>query len=292
LDAKVDYVSVIIPAHNRGHLIARAVRSVLSQTYQDFEIIIVDDGSNDNTPQTVDALVREDRRVRFLRHEANRGAQAARNSGIRAALGNWIAFLDSDDQWLPDSLALRLQRAKDGGLRVVHSECYVEHLGSTEPRLLGVPSLEGWIYRRLLRDPGPVFPALLVAKECLTRIGSLDERIVSFQEWDTAISLAKYFSFGFVRAPTFIYDCSHSSTISKDSVRGAQGYEQVFTGHQWSILRFWGPRILAEHYQSAARLYSDAGDHDNARRCMRKALLWWPVRPRAILRRLQRLPSL
>lgn len=285
------HVSVIIPARNRANLIERAVRSVLAQTYQDFEIVIVDDGSTDDTPQSIAALAKEDRRIRFLRHEANRGAQAARNSGIRAALGNWIAFLDSDDQWLPDSLALRLERAKDGGLQVVHSECYVQHLGSTEPRLLGVPSLEGWIYRRLLRQPGPVFPALLVFKECLTRIAGLDESVVSFQEWDTAIRLAKYFPFGFVRAPTFIYDCSHSSTISKDSVRAAQGYEQVFTRHQWSILRFLGPRTLAGHYQIAARLYSKAGDDDNARRCLSKAFLWWPIRPRTILRRFQRLLS-
>jgi glycosyltransferase involved in cell wall biosynthesis len=287
----VDYVSVIIPARNRASLIERAVRSVLTQTYQDFEIIVVDDGSTDNTPQTVAGLIREDRRVRFLRHDINRGAQAARNSGIRAALGNWIAFLDSDDEWLPDSLALRLNRAADGGLQVVHSECYVHRLGSTELRLFGVPSLEGWVYRQLLRQPGPVFPGLLVLKDCLTRISNLNGTIISFQEWDTAIRLAKYFRFGFVHVPTFIYNCASSNAISKDLLRGAQGYEQVFTSHRWSILRCLGPRPLAQHYQTAARLYSQAGDENNARRCLMRAFLLWPVRPRTILRRFQHLLS-
>jgi glycosyltransferase involved in cell wall biosynthesis len=281
-------VSVIIPVRNRETLVQKAVQSVLTQTYPVFEVIVVDDGSTDRTAENIAVLSRVDKRVRFLHHTSNRGAQAARNTGLKAAKGEWIALLDSDDHWLPNSLEVRLQLAMKNGLPIVHSECYIVDHDGTQMRQLKVPAFQGKVYRDLLRRPGPMFQGLLVRKDCFCRIGGLDENITSYQEWDTAIRLAKWFQFGFVQEPTFIYNCSHSSTISKDSVRGAQGYEQVFTRHQWSILRFLGPRTLAVHYQIAARLYSKAGDDDNARRCLIKAKLWWPIRPREILRAVQR----
>src|SRR5437660_252962 len=101
----ISLVSVIIPTCNRAKVVSRAIESVWAQTYQDFEIIVVDDGSTDETMHTVSCLMQMDDRIRYMQHESRRGAQAARNTGIRAAHGNWIAFLDSDDHWLPDSLA-------------------------------------------------------------------------------------------------------------------------------------------------------------------------------------------
>jgi len=91
-------VSVIIPTYNRAHLVGRAIRSVLNQTYQDFEIIVVDDCSTDNTEEIVKGF--NDHRIRYMRHDRNRGGSAARNTGIKASQGKYIAFLDSDDEWL------------------------------------------------------------------------------------------------------------------------------------------------------------------------------------------------
>ena len=91
-------VSVIIPTYNRAHLVGRAIRSVLNQTYQDFEIIVVDDCSTDNTEEIVKGF--NDHRIRYMRHDRNRGGSAARNTGIKASQGKYIAFLDSDDERL------------------------------------------------------------------------------------------------------------------------------------------------------------------------------------------------
>jgi glycosyltransferase involved in cell wall biosynthesis len=274
-------VSVVIPSYNRGELIERAVRSVLAQTRQDFETIIVDDGSTDDTSRVVAALAKEDQRIYYLQHDTSRGAQAARNTGIRAAQGEWIAFLDSDDQWLPNSLETRLEVAEKEQVKVVHSDCYVVGEDGNMD-LLGVPPIAGWIYRDLLAQPGPVFPTLLVTRKALEKIGYLDEQIVAYQEWDTAIRLAKHYRFGFVAEPTFIYNCQDMDTISKDLGGNALGYEQVFRKHILSIIRHAGPRALARHYQSVASLYQRAGDQHAGRRCTMMAWLWWPSRPRAI----------
>jgi glycosyltransferase involved in cell wall biosynthesis len=281
-------VSVVIPTHNRSKYIERAIASVLAQTYADLEAIVVDDGSADDTARVAEAYARKDSRIRLIQHERRKGAQAARNTGIFAATGKWIAFLDSDDEWLHDSLALRLKAAEKGKLQIIHSECYVANGLGAELRRFGLHPLEGWVYESLLQKPGTLFPSLLVTKECLERIGYLDERIVSFQEWDTSIRLARHYPFGFVAEPTFVYDCRQEDSISKDMLRQAQGYEQVFKKHFSSIFRCLGHTALVAHYQQAAYLYAKANNQNNARRCSRNAFLCWPFQPREILNRVQR----
>ena len=124
-------ISVIIPTYNRAHLISRSAKSVLAQTYPDFELIIVDDGSGDNTEEIIEALA--DPRIRYLRHESNRGVSAARNTGIRAARGDYIAFQDSDDEWLPQKLEKQLglfEQDNRGDLGLV----LCEHLSVNEAK--------------------------------------------------------------------------------------------------------------------------------------------------------------
>jgi glycosyltransferase involved in cell wall biosynthesis len=268
-------VSIVVPALNRGFVIGRALESLLAQTYEDWETLIVNDGSNDQTSDVVKEYSKRDRRITLIQHDRRKGAQAARNTGLRQARGQWIAFLDSDDQWLAHSLEARLSFA--GKSCVVHSECYVlEEEGP--PRLFGVPPLRGRVYPELLRSPGPMFQSLLFSREACSRLGWLDENIVAYQEWDTAIRLAKHCSFEFVAEPTFIYDCRHAKTISKDSLQAAVGYEQVVNKHRWAMLRHLGPEPLARHYQRAAYYYMQAEQEMHGRRCLLRAAMWWPFR--------------
>jgi glycosyltransferase involved in cell wall biosynthesis len=284
----VSLVSIVIPTYNRARSIESAIRSVWAQTHQDFEIVVVDDGSKDSTAESVEVLAHVDPRIKYIRHPANQGAQVARNTGIKAARGLWIAFLDSDDQWLPDSLQVRLRAAMHSGREVVHSNCLALTGDGTEGQPYVVPELAGQVYKEFLRKSGLSFPSLLVSKQALVRIGYLDETIVAYQEWDTGIRLAKYYQFDFVADPTFIYDCRHSDSISKDSLRNAIGYEQVFTKHRRAIVRHLGLKALVSHYDKAAKMYHDALDEENGQRCLRQALLWWPFRPRTILKYIKR----
>jgi glycosyltransferase involved in cell wall biosynthesis len=281
-------VSVVIPTYKRDRVIERVIRSVLKQTHQNFEILVVDDGSKDDTESVVASLSEEDPRIRYFCHDTNRGAQAARNTGARKARGKWIAFLDSDDYFTPNSLEARLLVAQSESVKVVHSKCLI----LTEDESMttyGTPELNGYIYRELLTQYGPLFSGILIAKEALENVGYLDEQIISYQDWDTVIRLAKHYPFGFVAEPTFIYDCRGSDTISQDLVREAEGYRQVFNKHFFEIVKHLGPRIVAHHYRHIANRYQSAGNQNAARYYQILSFLWWPFRLKTIYRNVQNL---
>ncbi len=104
-----DLVSIVVPNYNYGKYIGACIETVLTQTYKDFELIVVDDGSTDNSVEIVKNYA--DQRIKVLT-QPNSGVSVARNRGIKAAVGRWIAFLDADDMWTPDSLRLRVEAAK------------------------------------------------------------------------------------------------------------------------------------------------------------------------------------
>lgn len=266
-------VSVVIPAYNRARTVARAIESVMAQTVGDLEIIVVDDGSKDSTSQVVAGLLALTPKLTLLRHETNKGAQAARNTGAQVARGEWLCFLDSDDQFLPNSIEVRLREAERGGFPVIHSSGWKIEAG--EKRQYGLTPMIGNVYADLLRRPGPMYQSLLIRADAFRAIGGLDPAIVAFQEWDTSIRLAKDYRFGYVREPTFVYDCTGTDTISKNLTRAARGYDQVVQKHFSEIKRL-GRRVVSYHYRQAAAEYRAAGDFATARKRLGQSLLWWP----------------
>jgi len=120
--AAVPLISVIIPVYNRRDVIGRAVESVLAQTCTDCEVLVVDDGSNDDTREFLQQEFGQRQSMRVLRCDANSGVSAARNSGLAVARGEWMAFLDSDDEWKPRKLERQLEALNETGLKVCHTE--------------------------------------------------------------------------------------------------------------------------------------------------------------------------
>lgn len=266
-------VTVVIPVFNREATIEAALASVQAQTFSGWEAIVVDDGSVDSTQEKIIHFTRKDSRITLKSHARRRGAQAARNTGIDAARTKWVAFLDSDDLWLPNSLELRLRAANDYAMEVVHSGAYmIDEDGKRS--VYELPALHGWIYRDILRGPGPMFQGLLVSADALRRIGGLDERVVAMQEWDTAIRLSKHYEFAYVPVPTYIWDCRCQNTITKDALRDAKGYEQVVHKHFSSILRHAGLAAISVHFGTLARRYYRAGAKTAAYRNFFYSLLW------------------
>src|SRR5262245_6047882 len=108
-------VSVITPAHNAARFLDRTIASVRAQTFEDWEMCIVDDGSSDATPEIVEKLAREDARLRLIRRARAGGPAAARNEGMDRSRGSYVAFLDSDDLWRPEKLAIQLETLRRTG---------------------------------------------------------------------------------------------------------------------------------------------------------------------------------
>ena len=116
-----DLISVIIPTYNRAHLIKRSAQSVLNQTYKNLELIIVDDGSTDNTKEVIDSL--NDERIVYVKQE-NHGVSSARNTGINVANGKYIAFQDSDDIWHSDKLEKQINTLKQNNADIVFCKIF------------------------------------------------------------------------------------------------------------------------------------------------------------------------
>jgi len=117
---KTPLVSVIMPAYNMERFITPAIRSVQQQTMEDWELLVIDDGSQDRTCQIVEELAAQDSRIRFLRNEVNMGVAKTRNRGFDLCRGEYVALLDSDDVWMPRKLESQLQVARDTGADIVY----------------------------------------------------------------------------------------------------------------------------------------------------------------------------
>ena len=188
-------VSVIIPAYNRAATLPRAIASVRAQDFSDWELILVDDGSRDASAEA--ALACGDPRVRVIRHAVNRGAPAARNTGIKEAAGRLIAFLDSDDEWLPGKLgpqvaALEAAPARLGAL----CTGFVLHRVASGGRFERIPTANGTWFATLL-DGCTVSPGstLLARRSCFETVGLFAEDLPRFEDWDWLLTLIEQYDF-------------------------------------------------------------------------------------------------
>ena len=183
-------VSVVVPTHNRGDLLPRLLRSVLAQRDVDFELVVVDDGSSDHTPQVLTRC--QDRRVRVVRHERARGVSAARNSGTEQARGRWVAWCDDDDVWAPDKLRLQLQslaetpgaRWSNGGSVYVDSALRVS-------RITRCPVAQD-VARNLLRVNAVTGggSGVLADRELVLSLGGFDTGLSMYADWEMWARLA------------------------------------------------------------------------------------------------------
>lgn len=277
-------VSVIIPTHNRAQLIERALHSVLSQTYSHLEVIVIDDASMDDTQHRVETLQQVDQRIRYIRHDINRGAQAARNTGIQAAQGKYIAFLDSDNEWLPQKLYLQMvifsQKADSFG--VIYCG-FRKVSGNGETLSEHIPKHRGYIYLLALGDWVADTSTLVVRKDILEKIHGFNEGIRVYQEWDLCIRLSRVCKFDFVPECLTLYHQDALTYISKDSLVNAFGFLDLVKTYQEEMLRECGASAMSKHYMNAGRLFILANRLDLARYNFLKSFRFSPLNVKAML---------
>jgi glycosyltransferase involved in cell wall biosynthesis len=211
-----DFVSVVIPAYNAERYVAETIESVLAQTHAAREIIVVDDGSTDDTRRV---LERFGDAIRY-QHQPNGGPARARNAGIKVARGELIAFCDADDLWLPNKLELQLARlAERPKALLVHSLAY-ELNSEMGQRLLRTPEASdysGECFDRLFHGNRITFSTVLVRKAALDEVGGFDESIrqASVEDYDLLLRLAERYPLAVVARPLVDYRV-HAANASSD----------------------------------------------------------------------------
>ena len=284
-------VSVVIPSYNRAHYLPRAVASVMAQTAPVDEIIIVDDGSTDDTESVVRGL---EGPIRYFR-KPNGGAASARNLGIREARGPLIALLDTDDVWLPEKNA-RLVDVLETRPEVVlaHSAAaIIGPDGRPTGAIWGKPAYDGWVRKKLLFANGVNASSVLVRKGVLEAVGGYDEGFPLLENWELWLRVSRHGEFAYVAEPLVQYRIHDGNSI-RDLERVERAFERFVDKHLNAESSQIPPalrrRILAHHQRAMADALTGRKDYAGARRAFLRSLMNHPLQP-AVLYRLFRVAS-
>jgi glycosyltransferase involved in cell wall biosynthesis len=277
-------VSVVIPAYNRAATIAAAIESVLRQTYSDFELVVVDDGSTDGTLAAAEAV--RDPRVRLVAAPRNLGAAGARNLGVEEARGAWVAFQDSDDEWLPRKLEKQMARLAGGAH--LGAYCGLLTLGGLEDRpgerirLRYVPDpsvvpADGSILPALLRGNAVSTQTLVVRRDLFRELGGFDAGTTPIEDWDFVLRLAARGPVAFVDEP-LVHQRFSPNSITRWAARRLASHERVVAKNR----ALWDgrPDLLAWQYYVLAGDHRQAGNLAEARRFLALARRAHPAAPR------------
>ncbi len=282
---KKPLVSVVIPTRDRADLVGKAVGSALGQTLRDIEVIVVDDGSRDNTREAVKSF--GDPRVVYVRHRASRGGSAARNTGITSARGNYIAFLDSDDEWLPEKLERQVSKiaAASADVGIVYTGYWIVGNGNRE--LGPVPGKKGYIFEdELLTDYVSPTSCVLVKKRCFERVGGFDESLPARQDYDLWMRLSKYFCFEYVKEPlvNIFFDSNmRISSSLKNQIQAEQRILEKVKKELESLPAAPRRHIISYHYYRMGKCYCVNGDSSLGRDCFVSAIKEYPFSLRYFL---------
>ena len=239
-------VSVIIPTHNRAGFLAGAVNSVLAQSFNDLEIVVVDDCSGDDTPALMESFRRPG--IRYLRHDRQRGGAAARNTGIHHSTGEYVAFLDDDDEWYPEKLDRQVSTllASPADVGGIYTGYFIVDRSDNQIRGQMVPTERGDLYETLLAGNciGST-SSMLLRRSCFDKVGIFDERLPSFQDYDLWLRIARKYQFECIRQPLLKYFV-HGDKIWTNAEALSQGLDLMLKkyGHAVSFRKKWSAYYL------------------------------------------------
>jgi glycosyltransferase involved in cell wall biosynthesis len=220
-------VSAVIPVKNRPALIIQAIGSCLAQTRPPDEIVVVDDGSEDETPVIVTELQRAESRIKLIRRAVSGGAASARNEGAAAASGTWLAFLDSDDRWHEEKIERQLELAREQP-QAPAIFCGIRYAYATRKPRIGIPAPlvthDDLAASNVLASTS----AALVRKDKFDAVMGFDAALPNCEDWDLWLKLARFGPLPVVQAALVEYTFEADNKLSRDVAKLLRGHEAVF----------------------------------------------------------------
>lgn len=263
-------VSIILPTYNCAAFLPHSIGTILSQTYNSYEIIVIDDGSTDNTKEVLYPFMQ---RIKYIRLEQNKGLPTARNIGIRSAQGKYIAFIDADDLWLPEKLQTDIEYFE------THPEVsmvYSKHInidekgddlnGNTKKQL---PS--GNVFIQLFSEQNFIITSsVVVRKEIFETTGLFDEQLFNCQDWDMWLRITFHFKVAGIDKPLVKY--RHNPRSLSKNRNNVLKYQKMvidkiynkFKDKENGINEKLYKKRLASHYAKVGRYYLRIGDKNRA----------------------------
>ena len=275
MDVSNGLVSVVIPTYKRPLFLERAISSVLQQTYTNWEIIVVDDNEagSDYRRETEHLMAQysSDARINYVQHSLNRGGGAARNTGIEASQGEYVAFLDDDDTWLPQKLEKQLSLYETSPTCLVVYTGYQNVYFDGRPTTINLPVLRGNILKDLLKqNKVSTTSTLLCRRATLVEVGMFDAHFPASQDYDLYLRLAQTCRFDYVNEPLVIFHRHQQGNISNNVKSKLHAFDLLLAKHQHLFQQY--PDSYVYHLKFFAKYFLSVGESAKAADILAKAL--------------------
>jgi glycosyltransferase involved in cell wall biosynthesis len=262
-------ISVVLPSYNHAHWLAECIESALNQSLKPHEIIVVDDGSKDNTREVVSRYP-----VKYI-YQENAGISAARNKGLRQSTGDWIAFLDADDYWLPGKLELQVAAIHDEGLCYCATTKFYNDGRSKAGEFFDASSANSILRYRNFFNPSSV----LVKRDVITQIGGFNEKMPAAEDWEAWLKLSRICKFVSVPERLVMIRLTGQGLSANPEIvlRSMDYIIAAGTADLPPVRRFIESRRMHSTRTTLAALkYRDKGDYSSTLRYALRAFACWP----------------
>lgn len=266
-------VSVVIPTRNRFEMLVTAVKSVLEQTYQDFEIIIIDDASTDRTSSILAYF--DDERIRYFRNEENIGGSASRNIGISNSKGLYIGFLDDDDEWLPTKLEKQITLFNEKP-DIAFMACGFYFYDTKRKKIIYkvFPKYRGNIYCNLLWGNTITTSTVLINKSVFNDDTNFDVELPRLQDWDMWLQISKHSRFDAVFEALVVLNIHEKDRISTDDEASLIARKRILEKYWQDICK--NDQLLSKHYLRIGSALCQLGHMEDGRTFFKKSLKHYP----------------
>ena len=255
-------ISIILPTFNRDNLITFSIECVLSQSFIEYELIIVNDCSSDNTENIIRNYCNKDQRIKYIKNTTNLGCASSREIGYKISQGSILVFLDDDDWWPPDKLMKQYNALIRDDYDMIISDYQIKQ--NDDLIYKNMQDFADKFKNEILKRPGPFFQSIMIKKNVLNKMPLVfDKKAVPSEDWDFFIQLSKLnLKIGYVPEPLFTWNIQHDSQ-SLNLENEAKALSYIVSKHYDEIKKIHGIRGLSAHYRRIARLYERMSEDKN-----------------------------